>query len=56
MSETIDEREFVSKDKIRAKKEELLKEGELMTEEQRQKETEYMQGKLRAYEELLEEN
>lgn len=43
------------KDKIREKIELLLKANKLMTEEQRQKETEYMQGKLRAYEELLEE-
>ena len=46
---------FVSKDKIRRLKNDLLEEGKYLTEEQRQNETEFRQGKLIAYEELLKE-
>ena len=46
---------YISKDKIREKIKELLKNGKEMTEEERQGQTEYLQGKLKAYEELLEE-
>lgn len=41
------------KDKIKEKKELLLKSNELMTEKQRQTETQFQQGKLIAYEDLL---
>ena len=47
--------DVVSKDKIRELKQKLLEEGHNLTEEQRQKETEFRQGKLKAYEELLGE-
>ena len=45
--------DVISKDKIRELKQKLLEEGYNLTEEQRQKETEFRQGKLKAYEELL---
>ena len=48
--------DVISKDKIRELKQKLLEEGYNLTEEQRQKETEFRQGKLKAYEELLGEN
>ena len=48
--------DVISKDKIRELKQKLLEEGHNLTEEQRQKETEFRQGKLKAYEELLGEN
>ena len=44
------------KSKVKEKIEELKKYGNNLTEEQRQKETEFLQGKLKAYEELLEES
>ena len=47
---------FISKDKIRELKQKLLEEGNNLTEEQRQTETEFRQGKLKAYEDLLKEN
>ena len=47
--------DVISKDKIRELKQKLLEEGYNLTEEQRQKETEFRQGKLKAYEELLGE-
>lgn len=47
---------YISKDKIRELKQKLLEEGNNLTEEQRQKETEFRQGKLKAYEDLLEED
>ena len=50
----IDERELIPKSKIKEKIEELLKKGNNLSEEERQKETEFLQGKLKAYEELLD--
>ena len=46
---------YVSKDKIKELKQKLLEEGNNLTEEQRQTETEFRQGKLKAYEDLLKE-
>lgn len=45
----------ISKDKIRDKIEELIKKGGQLTEDERQRETQFYQGKLKALEELLEE-
>lgn len=47
--------DYIPKSKIKEKIEKLKKYGNNLTEEQRQKETEFLQGKLKAYEELLED-
>lgn len=47
---------FVRKSKIKEKIEELLEKGKQMSEKERQEETQFMQGKLKALEELLEED
>lgn len=47
--------DYIPKSKVKEKIEELKKYGNNLTEEQRQKETEFLQGKLKAYEELLED-
>lgn len=46
---------FVRKSKIKEKIEEILEKGKQMSEIERQEETQFMQGKLKALEELLEE-
>lgn len=46
---------YISKDRIKAKIEEILEYGRNLSEEERQKQTEFLQGKLKLCEELLEE-
>lgn len=48
-------KDSVSKSKIKEKIEEILEKGKQMSDKERQEETQFMQGKLKALEELLEE-
>lgn len=48
-------KDSVPKSKIKEKIEEILEKGKQMSDKERQEETQFMQGKLKALEELLEE-
>lgn len=47
--------DVIPKSKVKEKIEEILEKGKQMSEKERQEETQFMQGKLKALEELLEE-
>lgn len=50
----IDDLDYIPKSKVKEQIEELLEKGKQMSEKERQEETQFMQVKLKALEELLE--